>query len=139
MSGKRKKQDWKEQAGTQQKQGECPSYALPLGIEEGDVRSAIHTLIEHDESMMQKIMDTVTQVIVAKLMDNQHFKDTLVKHAMQAGVLDRTKQELRESRDIEHEQAVNKMDAIQKQVSELENNDHSLRYAIDTQEQYSST
>ena len=43
---------------------------------------------------MQNILDTVTKVIVAKLMDYQHFKDTLVKHAMQAGVLDRIKQEL---------------------------------------------
>ena len=88
MSRKRKQQDGKEKADTQQKQGECLWYALPLGIEEDDVRSAIQTLIEHDDSIMQNILDTVTRVIVAKQMENQHFEDTLVKHVMHAGVLD---------------------------------------------------
>ena len=53
----------------------------------------------HDDSIMQNILDTVTQVIVTKLMDYQHFKDTLVKHVMQAGVLDRIKQEEEEEEE----------------------------------------
>ena len=52
-------------------------------------------------------------------------------------MLGRIKQELHNFRDIEHEQSVNKIDAIQKQVSELENNKRALRYAIDAREQYS--
>ena len=50
-----------------------------------------------DEDIMNSVVESVSQAIVAKFMNNPELMDKLTKKVIQSGVLDRVKQELYES------------------------------------------
>ena len=61
-------------------------------IQDGDVRVAILDLIGTDEDVMTSIVDSVSQVIVSKLLANESFIAKLADGLMKDGVLDAIKQ-----------------------------------------------
>ena len=61
-------------------------------FQDGDVRAAILELIGTDEDVMKSIVDSVSQVIVTKLLSNDSFIAKLADGLMKDGVLDAIKQ-----------------------------------------------
>ena len=61
-------------------------------IQDGDVRAAILDLIGTDEDVMTSIFDSVSQVIVSKLLANESFIAKLADGIMKDGVIDAIKQ-----------------------------------------------
>ena len=72
-----------------------------------------------------------------KLMNNPNFTYTLAKNILQAGVVDNIKQELYDSCAVKNGQYAKKIQAIDKQMAILEEDNRSLRNAIDALEQSS--
>ena len=54
----------------------------------GDIRTAIIEIISNDDTVIQSIIDTVSDVIVKKLLSNGSFVDKLADKLMSNGVLD---------------------------------------------------
>ena len=58
----------------------------------GDIRAAIIEIIENDDTVIQSIIDTVSDVIEKKLLSNCSFVDKLADKLLSNGVLDNVKQ-----------------------------------------------
>ena len=69
----------------------------PVDVQDGDMRSAILEIIQTDQDIMNSVIESVSQAIVTKFMNNPELMDKLTKKVIQSGVLDRVNQELYES------------------------------------------
>ena len=89
MSSRNRKQDTKVNDELRSRTTESAS----MTIQDGDVRAAVLSLIQNDDDIMKKILETVTQAIVKKHMDSPNFLEKLVKNVLKNGVLDNIKQD----------------------------------------------
>ena len=88
---------------------------------------------------MKKILETVTQAIVKKLMDSPNFLEKLAINVLKNGVLDNIKQDIYESCAVDNVNGHTKdtIRNLEKRVVDLERANKELRDDSDTQEQYS--
>ena len=93
MSSRNRKQDTKVNDKLRSKTTESVS----ITIQDGDALAAVIGLIQNDDDIMKKILETVTQAIVKKLMDSPNFLEKLAKNVLKNGVLDNIKQDIYES------------------------------------------
>ena len=83
-----------------EKKGKKCAKSVDEDVRDSDgtsMRSAILEIIRTDEDLMNAVVDSVSQAIVAKFMHNPNLMDKLAQKVLQSGVLDRVKQELYES------------------------------------------
>ena len=83
-------------------------------FQDGDVRAAILELIGTDEDVMKSIVDSVSQVIVTKLLTNESFITKLADQKISSTV-----------------------ESLERRVGDLDNDNRALREELDTIEQYS--
>ena len=105
--------------------------------QDGVMQAAITDFIRNDESVMQAIIDTVSNALVTKLLGNKRFIDTLSMKLLENGVLDGVKQSVYEANAMENGQTNDELRRFEKRVSELETANTALRDDSDAQEQYS--
>ena len=103
----------------------------------GDVRAAILELIGTDEDVMKSIVDSVSQVIVTKLLTNESFIAKLADGLMKDGVLDAIKQNVYDTCALDDKKTSIAVESLETRVSDLDRDNKSLREEIDTMEQYS--
>ena len=105
--------------------------------QDGVMQAAITDFIRNDESVMQAIIDNVSNALVTKLLGNKRFIDTLSMKLLENGVLDGVKQSVYEANAMENGQTNDELRRFEKRVSELETANTALRDDSDAQEQYS--
>ena len=133
MSSKNRKQDTKVNDELRSRTTESAS----MTIQNGDVRAAILSLIQNDDDIMKKILETVTQAIIQKLMDSPNFLEKLAKNVLKNGVLDNIKQDIYESCAVDNGHTTDTIRNLERRVVDLERANKELRDDSDTQEQYS--
>ena len=106
-------------------------------IQDGDVRAAILDLIGTDEDVMTSIVDSVSQVIVSKLLANESFIAKLADGLMKDGVLDAIKQNVYDALALDNEKFSSAVESLERRVDELDGDNRALRDNLDTMEQYS--
>ena len=108
-----------------------------MTIQDGDVRAAVLSLIQNDDDIMKKILETVTQAIIQKLMDSPNFLEKLAKNVLKNGVLDNIKQDIYVSCAVDNGHTTDTIRNLERRVVDLERANKELRDDSDTQEQYS--
>ena len=106
-------------------------------FQDGDVRAAILELIGTDEDVMKSIVDSVSQVIVTKLLTNETFITKLADGLMKDGVLDAIKQNVYEACALEDQKISSTVESLERRVGDLDNDNRALREELDKMEQYS--
>ena len=106
-------------------------------FQDGDVRAAILELIGTDEDVMKSIVDSVSQVIVTKLLTNESFITKLADGHMKDGVLDAIKQNVYEACSMEDQKISSTVESLERRIGDLDNDNRALREELDTIEQYS--
>ena len=106
-------------------------------FQDGDVRAAILELIGTDEDVMKSIVDSVSQVIVTKLLSNDSFIAKLADGLMKDGVLDAVKQNVYDACALDDEKISSTVESLERRVGDLDNDNRALREELDTMEQYS--
>ena len=106
-------------------------------FQDGDVRVAILELIGTDEDVMKSIVDSVSQVIVTKLLSNDSFIAKLADGLMKDGVLDAVKQNVYDACALDDEKISSTVESLERRVGDLDNDNRALREELDTMEQYS--
>ena len=105
-------------------------------FQDGDVRAAILELIGTDEDVMKSIVDSVSQVIVTKLLSNDSFIAKLADGLMKDGVLDAV-QNVYDACALDDEKISSTVESLERRVGDLDNDNRALREELDTMEQYS--
>ena len=103
----------------------------------GDIRAAIIEIIENDDTVIQSIIDTVSDVIVKKLLSNCSFVDKLADKLLSNGVLDNVKQSVYEANEMDKKQTYATVTAIENRLSDLRTDNLALADEVDDLEQYS--
>ena len=106
-------------------------------FQDGDVRAAILELIGTDEDVMKSIVDSVSQVIVTKLLTNESFIAKLADGLMKDGVLDAIKQNVYNACTLDEQRISTAVESVERLVDDLDNDNKALREELDTIEQYS--
>ena len=106
-------------------------------IQDGDVRAAILDLIGTDEDIMTSIVESVSQLIVSKLLANESFIAKLADGLMKDGVLDAIKQNVYEACALDNEKYSSAVESLERKVDDLDNDNRALREDLDSIEQYS--
>ena len=101
------------------------------------VRSAVISLIEHDDNIMRKILDIVTKELVLRLTADPHFTEQIAKQITETDILNEMKQELYSSCSLVQATSAENLDAMGHRIAKLERYNNALRNELDTQEQYS--
>ena len=105
-------------------------------FQDGDVHAAILELIGTDEDVMKSIVDSVSQVIVTKLLTNETFITKLADGLMKDGVLDAIKQNVYEACALEDQKISSTVvESLERRVGDLDNDNR--REELDKMEQYS--
>ena len=86
----------------------------------GDVRAAILELIGTDEDVMKSIVDSVSQVIVTKLLTNERFIAKLADGLMKDGVLDAIKQNVYDACALDDQKTSTAIESLETRVSDLD-------------------
>ncbi|KAI0234377.1 hypothetical protein LSAT2_015353, partial [Lamellibrachia satsuma] len=133
MPSRNRKQDTKVNDELRSRTTESAS----MTIQDGDVRAAVLSLIQNDDDIMKKILETVTQAIIQKLMDSPNFLEKLAKNVLKNGVLDNIKQDIYESCAVDNGHTTDTIRNLERRVVDLERANKELRDDSDTQEQYS--
>ena len=123
-----------------EKKGKKCAKSVDADVQDGDgtsMRSAILEIIRTDEHLMNAVVDSVSQAIVAKFMHNPNLMDKLAQKVLQSGVLDRVKQELYESCKFDNDNSDDAIQKLESRVGDLESANEKLRLDSDAQEQYS--
>ncbi len=121
-----------------EKKGKKFPKSVDADVQDGDgMRSAILEIIRTDEDLMNAVVDSVSQAIVAKFMHNPNLMDKLAQKVLQSGVLDRVKQELYESCKFDNDNSDDAIRKLESRVGDLESANEKLRLDSDAQEQYS--
>ena len=76
---------------------ESATVRVPTQYQDGVIQAAITDFIRNDETVMQAIVDTVSNALVTKLLGNKRSIDTLSLKLMENGVLDGVKQSVYEA------------------------------------------
>ena len=106
-------------------------------IQDGDVRAAILDLIGTDEDVMTSIVDSVSQVIVSKLLANESFIAKLADGLMKDGVIDAIKQNVYDACALDSQTFSTAVESLERRVGDLDNENKALREEMDAMEQYS--
>ena len=85
----------------------------------GDIRAAIIEIIENDETVIQSIIDTVSDVIVKKLLSNGSLVDKLADKVMSNGVLENVQQSVCEANQMDNKQTYATVTAIENRLGDL--------------------
>ena len=105
-------------------------------FQDGDVRAAILELIGTDEDVRKSIVDSVSQVIVTKLLTNENFIAKLGDGLMKDGVLDAIKQNVYDASALDDQKISSTVESLERLVGDLDNDNKALREELDTMEQY---
>ena len=109
----------------------------------GDFRAAIIDIIANDDTVIQSIIDTVSDVIVKKLLSNGSFVDKLADQLVSKGVLDNSscmenvRQQVYESCKMDFDKSVETTAALHTQITNTQLSNQSLTDELDELEQYS--
>ena len=76
------------------------------------VRSAVISLIEHDDNIMRKILDIVTKELVLRLTADPHFTEQIAKQITDTDIVNEMKQELYASCSLVQATSADNLDAI---------------------------
>ena len=106
-------------------------------IQNGDVRAAILDLIGTGEDVMTSIVDSVSQLIVSKLLANESFIAKLADGLMKDGVLDAIKQNVYDACALDNEKFSSAVESLERRVDELDGDNRALRDELDAMEKYS--
>ena len=98
-----------------------------VDVQDGDMRSAILEIIQTDEDIMNSVIESVSQAIVTKFMNNPELMDKLTKKVIESGVIGRVKQELYESFKFDAETSAENLNAMGQRVGKLERANDALR------------
>ena len=108
-----------------------------------DIRAAIIEIISNDDTVIQSIIDTVSDVIIKKLLSNGSFVDKLADKLMSNGVLDNSscmenvRQQVYESCKMDFDKSAETTAALHTQIANTERSNQSLTEELDKLEQYS--
>ena len=86
---------------------------------------------------MKSIVDSLSQVIVTKLLTNETFIAKLADQLMKDGVLDAIKQNVYDACALDEQKISTGVESLERQVGHLDNDNKALREELDTMEQYS--
>ena len=86
---------------------------------------------------MKSIVDSVSQVIVTKLLPNESFISKLADGLMTDGVLDAIKQNVYDACVLDDQKNSSTVESLERRVGDLDNDNKALREELDTMEQYS--
>ena len=109
----------------------------------GDFRAAIIDIIANADTVIQSIIDTVSDVIVKKLLSNGSFVDKLADKLVSKGVLDNSscmenvRQQVYESCKMDFDKSVETTAALHTQITNTQLSNQSLTDELDELEQYS--
>ena len=96
-------------------------------IQDGDVRAAILDLIGTAEDVMTSIVDSVSQVIVSKLLANESFIAKLADGRVKDGVLDAIKQNVYNACSLDNETFSPAIESLERRVDDLDDDNRALR------------
>ena len=103
----------------------------------GDVRAAILNLIGMDEDVVQSIVDSVSQVIVSKLHNDESFIAKLADGLINDGVLGSIKQNVYDIGALDAKKKLTTVESLECRVGDLGKDNKAMRDKIDSMEQYS--
>ena len=130
----------RNRTGDSNEKGKKCAKSVDADVQDGDgtsMRSAILEIIRTDEDLMNAVVDSVSQAIVAKFMHNPNLMDKLAQKVLQSGVLDRVKQELYELCKFDNDNSDGAIQKLESRVGDLKSANEKLRLDSDAQEQYS--
>ena len=110
---------------------------VELPVIDETVRSAVISLIEHDDNIMRKILDIVTKELVLRLTADPNFTERIAKQITETDIVNEIKQDLYASCSLDQATSADNLDAMGQRVAKLERDNNALRIELDTQEQYS--
>ena len=85
---------------------------VELPVIDETVRSAVISLIEHDDNIMRKILDIVTKELVLRLTADPHFTEQIAKQITETDILNEMKQELYASCSLDQATSADNLDAM---------------------------
>ena len=103
----------------------------------GDIRAAIIDIISNDDTIIQSIIDTVSDVIIKKLLSNGSFVDKLADKLMSNGLLDNTscmenvRQQVYESCKMDLDKSAMTTASLHAQIANTERSNQSLTEELD--------
>ena len=107
---------------------------VELPVIDETVRSAVISLIEHDDNILRKILDIVTKELVLRLTSDPHFTERIAKQITETDIVNEMKQELYASCSLDQATAADNLDAMGQRVAKLERDNNALRDELDTQQ-----
>ena len=103
----------------------------------GDMRSAIIALIENNDPIIATVVESISQAIIARLIDNTNFTKKIVNSILDSDLFGNLKQELYKSSQMDISLDADEAAKIAARVSQLEMEKVKLSNEIDALEQYS--
>ena len=103
----------------------------------GDMHSAIIVLIENKDLIIANFIESISQAIIARLIDNTHFAKKIINSILNSDLIGNMKQELCKSSQMDISLAAAEAAKIAARLSQLETEKLKLSNEIDMFEQYS--
>ena len=85
-----------------------------------EMRRVIIALIENDDPIVTTIIDSFSQAIIAKLVDNTDFTKQIVNSILQNSMVNEVKQEIYESCHMEIQEVAADTNSLIKRITQLE-------------------
>ena len=110
--------------------------------ENGDLRAAIIDVLMNDDAVMQPLIDSVSEALVAKLLASSNFMSSLADKLESNGALgcnsstlENVRQDVYESCKMDIDKSAESTAALQAQIASMERTQQSLTDEIDELEQ----
>ena len=103
----------------------------------GDMRNPIIALIENNDLIIATVVESISQAIIARLIDNTNFTKKIVNSILNSDLIGNMKQELYKSSQMDISLAADEAAKIADRISQLEMEKVKLSNEIDVLEQYS--
>ena len=103
----------------------------------GDMRSAIIALIENSDPIIATVVESISQAIIARLIDNTNFTKKIVNSTLDSDLIGNMKQELYKSSQMDILLTADEAAKTAARVSQLETEKVKLSNEINALEQYS--
>ena len=103
----------------------------------GDMRSAIIALIENNDPIIATVVESISQAIIARLIDNTNFIQKIVNSILDSDLIGNMKQELYKSSQMDISLAADEAAKTAARISQLVTEKVKLSNEIDVLEQYS--
>ena len=105
--------------------------------ENGDLRAAIIDVLMNDDAVMQTLIDSVSEALVAKLVASKEFMATLADRLVSNCALDTVKKSVYEASAMDSTRTYATVTAMEGKLAVLDNNNKALSDEMDALEQYS--